>query len=351
MKLFKHKYTKTGLPPGSLVFNGKKPDEKASINLISFNETNYIESEYTEISDCINNTSPGRTNWININGLHNTTILQEIGNNFNIHNLVLEDVLNLNHRPKIDIFDHYIFLTLKMLVIQDNQIDNEQVSLILGKNYVITFQEKKGDIFDPIRKRIKKAEGRVRQAKADYLFNILTDILVDNYYSITEFMDARLDEIEDNILSDPDEQMLQLLQVRKKDIIVLRNDITPLREAMHKLQYEENNLIDHETRHYFADIFDHVIHITDQLDSQRELLIGLKDLYLSSISHKMNKIMQVLTIIATIFIPLSFIVGVYGMNFDNIPELHLKHGYLYVWLLMLSIVITMLFFFKRKKWF
>jgi magnesium transporter len=342
---------KSGLPPGALVHIGKYRGGHLSIDVIEYDEKHYVEKEFTKAEDCFPFKDSKRAAWININGLSDVESIGAIGAHFNLHPLLIEDILNTNHRPKLEEFDNCVFITLKMLgVSKDNEsIVSEQISFVLGPNWVLSFQEIKGDIFDTIRERIRESKGNVRLKNTDYLLYRLIDTVVDNYFFVTENISEKIELLEEEVLKISENETLSAIQALKKEIIGLRKVINPLRDSVGAL-HNDTGLIDNETRRYFRDIYEHIIQLNDSLDSQRDLLANLMDLYLSGVSNKMNKVMQLLTIISTIFIPLTFIAGVYGMNFQYMPELNWKYGYLIVWAIMIIITLLMLRFFKGKKW-
>lgn len=344
---------KSGLPPGTLIHIGKKRASKVRITAIDYTESLYNESEFQDISNCFPFKETSSTSWINIDGIHNTEIIEALGNHFGHHPLLMEDILNTLSRPKLEEYDDYLFLNLKMLGIgkDQNSIISEQVSLILGKNYVISFQEQPGDIFDSIRVRIRESKGNIRKRKADYLFYRLIDTVVDHYFFIIEHLSERIEKLEDIILVTQSTHILHQIQDLKTQLIQIRKAISPLREAVSLLQKDEVKLIHKNTLQYFRDVYQNLIQVSESIDIYREMTKNLMDLYQSGINNRMNQVMQVLTVIATIFIPLTFIVGIYGMNFDNMPELHWKYGYFIIWGIMVTVVLFMLKYFKRKKWF
>jgi magnesium transporter len=343
--------SKAGLPPGALIHIGKYSDTKLSIDAIEYDEKHFIEKELTKPEDCFPFKDSKRVAWININGLNNVDAIASIGNYFDLHPLLIEDILNTNHRPKLEEFDNCVFVTLKMLGVSKNNdaIISEQVSLVMGNSWVLSFQEIKGDIFDTIRQRIRESKGNVRFKNVDYLFYRLIDTVVDNYFFVTENINERIEKLEEKVLETADTNTLNEIQGLKKEIIGLRKVINPLRDSVGALHNDTGLILD-DTRRYFRDVYEHIIHLNDSLDSQRDLLASLMDLHLSGISNRMNKVMQLLTIISTIFIPLTFIAGVYGMNFSYMPELDWKYSYFIIWGLMIIIFIAMIIYFRRKKW-
>ena len=295
--------------------------------------------------------------WLNVTGLADTSLLQEIGDHFGLHRLALEDVTSTDQRPKVEIYEKADFAVFRMAQhLPDRGLDIEQVSFFLGDGFVITFQEREGDVFDPIRARIREARGRIRTAGSDYLLYALLDSVVDNVFPLIESISIRLEDEEEHILRGRgNDNVIESLYEVRRDLILLRRALWPLREAIGQLMRVEGNRISEDTRVYLRDVADHAVQIVDLLEAEREVVSTLMDVHLSQVSHKMNEVMKVLTIIATIFIPLGFLAGVYGMNFDtaspyNMPELGWRFGYPAVVTVMLLVGIGMLFFFRRKNW-
>ena len=351
-KLVKEKLKKVGLPPGSIVHIGNKRDEKVKITIVDYCEAKFQEKEAKSVEECFPYKDKSTVTWININGVHKMKVIEEIGKCFNLHPLILEDIVDTDQRPKIKDFGNYIFVILKMLYYDknDNEMKVEQVSLILGKNYVISFQEREGDVFSSIRERIRNNIGRIRKAGADYLIYALIDAIVDNYFIITEKLGEKIENLEDKVISRPKPANLRVIHKLRRDLIFLRKSVWPLREVISILQKGESSLILKPTNVYLKDVYDHTIQVMDTVETLRDIISGMLDIYLSSASIRMNEIMKMLTIIATIFIPLTFITGIYGMNFRNIPEIKWVWGYPVVLLGMLIIGIVMVIYFKRKKW-
>jgi len=351
-KLVKEKLKKVGLPPGSIVHIGNKRDEKVKITIVDYCEAKFQEKEAKSVEECFPYKDKSTVTWININGVHKMKVIEEIGKCFNLHPLILEDIVDTDQRPKIKDFGNYIFIILKMLYYDknDNEMKVEQVSLILGKNYVISFQEREGDVFSSIRERIRNNIGRIRKAGADYLIYVLIDAIVDNYFIITEKLGEKIENLEDKVISRPKPANLRVIHKLRRDLIFLRKSVWPLREVISILQRGESSLILESTNIYLRDVYDHTIQVMDTVETLRDIISGMLDIYLSSASIRMNEIMKMLTIIATIFIPLTFITGIYGMNFRNIPEIKWVWGYPVVLLGMLIIGIVMVIYFKRKKW-
>lgn len=353
MRVTKNKISKkVGLPPGSLIHIGKKRTGKLIIELFTYNEQQYEEKTLNAIEECLPFSEKSNVNWLNVDGIHQIDVIEVIGKKFELHPLLLEDILNTEHRPKLEDYEDYLFFTLKMLNYDNdsNEIYYEQVSFVLGKNYIISLQETIGDVFDTIRKRIREGKGKVRRKKADYLLYLLIDAVIDNYFIILEQLESNSESLEDKIFNNPNQEALELIQQLKKNILFLRKSILPLREAIGNLLKEESKLIERKTIKYFSDTYDNIIHIIDTLETHREITANLMDVYVSGLSNKMNAIMRVLTIITTIFIPLTFIVGIYGMNFQYMPELEWEWGYPVICIIMLFLSIIMIFFFKKKKW-
>ena len=345
-----HRAEKSGLPPGTLTDIGSPEKEEVIITLIEYNETEYSEKRivsFQEILDCRNTNT---VKWINVDGIHDISIVEKIGTAFNIHPLTLEDIVNTDQRPKFEDYNFYDVAMMKMLY-YDTELHSEQLSILLLDNLVISFQEiHGGDAFDPIRERIKQARGRIRKCGADYLAYALIDSIVDSYFTILEKIGDKLEALDEEVMTEPTPQSLRRLHAMKLEMIFLRKSVWPLRELINNIQRSESQLFKESTSIYLRDVHDHTIRVIETVESYRDLISGMMDIYLSSISNKMNEVMKVLTIISTIFIPVTFIAGVYGMNFDFMPELHSRWGYIGTWILMLSIMISLAFYFKRKKW-
>ncbi|MBI9097848.1 MAG: magnesium/cobalt transporter CorA [Spirochaetaceae bacterium] len=340
-----------GLPPGAL----HETDEESlqvEIDIMQYNRDSFSEERISRSE--LSGLSPAGENvlWINISGTGDSSILKELETKFTINHLSLEDIQNTEHRPKIDDFGNYIHFILKMLTWDQKirSISNEQVSIILGKNYVISIQEKPGDVFDNIRDRIRNGRGRVRHEDADYLSYALIDAIVDNYFLICDRLQEEQEILEENANVSNSKETFRNIHHLKKQIILLRKSVWPLREILISIQKDDFELIREKTLQYYRDIFDHLLFIVDLVEQLREMLSGLQESLISTISFEMNNVMKVLTIIATIFIPLTFVAGIYGMNFSYMPELTYKWGYFGVLGFMILVFIIMIFFFKKKKW-
>jgi len=343
---------KTGLPPGTPVFVGDKKTESAKITILDYDETQFQEREIKEIDECFPFKETPTVTWINVDGVHDVGLIQKLGNNFDLHPLIIEDIVHTQQRPKMEESENYIYIVLKMLYFDNaqNETQVEQVSLVFGKNFVISFQEKEGDIFETIRERIRNGKGRIRKMGTDYLAYALIDAVVDHYFIILENDGEKIEELEDKVVADPKPETLQKIHRLKREMIFLRRSVWPLRELVNSLERGESPLIHKATRIYLRDVYDHTIQVIDTLETYRDMLSGMHDTYLSSISNRMNEVMKVLTIIATIFIPLTFIAGIYGMNFEFMPELKWRWAYFSVWGVILIVAVFMLIFFRRKKW-
>lgn len=321
------------------------------LELISYNREKYNKVESQNPDAIISSLQPDQVNWINLDGLTNVPILERLQGHFNLHALIMEDVL-ADQRPKAEEYESYLFFTLKMLYrIDGMQIDYEQISFVLGNNFLISFQEKEGDLFDGFRERIRLDLGKVRKKEGDYLLYRLIDIIVDNYYNVLDRVGDVIEEMEDNVYKNPSNEIFNNIQLLKKELIYLRKALYPLREALSKIVKGESEFIQEENLRYYADVYDHVAHLIDSLDTYKDLTSSLLDIHINAMNTKLNEVMKVLTIISTIFMPLTFIVGVYGMNFRHMPELGWPLGYYAVWLVMALIFVMMIIFFKRKKWF
>lgn len=349
----KKKSAKVGLPPGSFIHVGDKKIEKAKISLVEYDEKSVEVSEISSIEEIEPYTDTPQVTWVNVCGLHDTELIKQIGDKFNIHPLTLEDILNTETRPKIEITDDYIFVAMKILTFNptEKQIDTEQVSFILGKSFVFSFLEKYDSVFHPIKDRISNQPGRIRKNASDFLFYTLMDIVVDQYFLLLEQIEEHIEVLDDEVITKTEKSQIEKIYYLKNLLLITRRSIWPLREIFTELIREEPELINPSIEPYLRDLLDHTIQITETIELQREISTGLMETYLSMMSNKMNEVMKVLTVIATIFIPLTFIVGIYGMNFKFMPELGWPWAYFAVWGVMISIALLMLLYFKRKQWF
>jgi magnesium transporter len=351
-RLSKRRLRPLGQPPGTLIFTGEKKMEEITISIIDYDENQYQEKKVKTVEECFPFKETPTVTWININGLHEPSIIEQIGEYFNIHPLILEDILNITQRPKLDDLGDYIYIILKMLSYDEEskRIDIEQVSFLLGSNFVISFQEKEGDVFNSIRDRIRTGKGRVRKMGADYLAYALIDAVVDNYFIILEQLGEEVELLEEELLTNPVPETSVKIHAMKRELIFLRRSVWPLRELIYVLERGESKIIKKVTLLFLRDVYDHTVHVIDSVEAYRDIVSGMLDTYLSSLSNRMNEVMKVLTLIATIFIPLTFIAGIYGMNFQFMPELAWRWAYPIVWIVMCTIGISMLFLFKKKKW-
>lgn len=343
---------KAGLPPGTLIHIGKKTTEEQRISVFDYNPEELKEIECKNIEDVFPFRDKKSVSWINIDGLHETENIAKLGEHFGIHPLVLEDVLNTRLRPQLEEHDEFLFISLKMLGISGDQkhIITEQISFILGENWLISFQERQGDIFDGLRHRAKDTKRPLRKRGNDYLLYRLLDTIVDHYFFIIEHINEKIEVLDKRVLIDSTNEFIFEVQKLKNKIINFRKVVTPLREMLTTLKKDENEFFEESTLIYLNDVYDHVIQIQETVESQKESLTSLLELHTSLLGHKMNQIMKVLTIMASIFIPLTFVAGIYGMNFEYMPELGFRYGYFIVWGIMISIFIGMLIYFQRKKW-
>jgi len=350
----KSRSKKTGLPPGSLVYIGSQAAETSKVTLCEYDGDHVIKKEIVNIKELKNLKGKPTVSWVNVKGIHDPSLLEQLGDVFGIHPLILEDILNTDHRPKMEDMEGYIFLTLKRFCDtcdENGGIAAEQLSLILGPSFVLSFQEKDDVLFEAIDDHIRTARGKIRKSGADYLAYSIIDIVLDTYFGILESLGERIETEEDALVNHPDQSSLRAIQNLKRDMFFLRKSIWPLRETISALQRSDSSLIEDATRVYLKDVYDHTIQVIDTVETYREMLSGMIDIYLSSLSNRMNQVMKVLTVIATIFIPLTFIVGVYGMNFKHMPELEWDYGYFLIWFVNILVAAFMLVMFKRKKWF
>lgn len=344
------RYQNIGAPPGTMFYNGAHKEKRIKITLIEFNENEFFEHDYYDLSECLHHVKDNMIKWINVEGVHNIEMIEKIGKLYSIHPLTLEDIVHVDQRPKFEEYDTYLLAIMKMIM-YEKSVRAEQLSMILVGDTVISFQEPEGgDAFDVIRTRLRQCKGRVRKLGADYLFYALMDAVVDYYFSALEKIGDKVEDIEEEIINDPKRESLIQLYGLKREVIYLRKQVWPLRDMLSNLLRSESTLITDNTQLFFRDLQDHSTRIIDTVETYRDLLSGIMDIYLSTNSNKMNEVMKVLTIMSSIFIPVTFIAGVYGMNFDFMPELKSPYGYAGVWLVMLSVMGGLVYYFKRKKW-
>ncbi len=345
------KKNKIGAPPGTPIYVGLDRTAKMSITLYSYNNQEYNITNVTNIEK-IQKLDPNFQHWINVIGVHNADEIVKLCHILSIHVLTIEDILNTQSRPKCEINDDYIFSSLKMLKNEDPLIivEDEHISIVLFNNVVVSFQEVEGDVFNPIRDRIANPKSRLRSRGCDYLFSLLHDVIVDSFIEIVDIVEERNNELENEIMLGVTGNQLINIQNLKKDILYIKKSLAPMRESFAKLIRTNSPLFKSDTLRFIADIHDHLEYSIEGIDAQLQITIGVRELYMSSMDISMNNVMKVLTVVTTIFIPLTFIVGIYGMNFDNMPELKTKYGYFITLGVMLFIAIIMLIYFKRKRW-
>ncbi|MGR9053646.1 MAG: magnesium/cobalt transporter CorA [Gammaproteobacteria bacterium] len=343
---------KTGFEPGTVVHVGERQAAETKIGLIEFDKTGYREQDCTGRTELMPSKYQPTVSWFHVTGLHDVDLIEGLGRDFGIHQLVLEDVVNTHQRPKVEEFDHYLFIVFRAVRFDPDalEFDNEQISLIVGCNFILSFEESESDLLRPVVGRIKNSRGKFRSQGADYLAYSIIDLIVDRYFLIEDQLDEVVEALEDELLATPEADMLGRIQKLKRGMIFLRRAVSPLREVLTLLLRTESELIEESTKVYIRDIYDHAVRVIEGLDSYRDLIAGLLEIYLSSISNKMNEIMKVLTVFATIFIPLTFLAGVYGMNFEFIPELKWHWAYPAFWSVCLVTGSGLLAFFRRKKW-
>ena len=351
-KFIKKSSGKAGLPPGHLMHIGDRKMETSRIRVFDYDEQQIQEKEVKFIKECVPFRDTATTTWINIDGIHDMELMAEVGTLFNIHALALEDIVNSGHPPKLEEYDDFILVIMKMLNYDEanDEMVGEQFSILIGSNFVITFQERVGDVFEPVRERLRAGRQRIRSSGTDYLAYTLIDVIVDRYFVILEHLGDQIEELEDELEKDTSPKTLNKIRILKRELIFLRKSVWPLREVVGGLEKSESPLMKKTTARYLRDVYEHTIQVIDTIESFRDMLSGLLDIYLSTVSNRMNEVMKVLTIIATIFIPLTFIAGIYGMNFQFMPELGWKWSYPIIWGVMLVVAVFMVVHFRRKKW-
>ncbi len=340
---------KIATSPGSLVHIGERKADKPRVEMIEFDLERLAEKNFDSVAECLQARQGLGVTWINLDGLHEVELVEELGKAHGLHALTMEDILHTHQRPKLEDFDSYIFVVLRMLE-YDRQIRDEQISLIIGQGFVLSFQESHGDVFEEVRGRIRSGKGRVRKRQADYLAYTLIDAIVDHYFLVLEKLGEEIEATSDQLVSDPKPSLIQRVQHIRTQMLGLRRSVWPLREVLSKLERTDSELLAEGTSLFVRDVYDHTVQVIDVVETYREMSSGLVDLYLSAASNKMNEVMKVLTVMASIFIPLTFIAGIYGMNFEYMPELHVRWGYFFALFLMGIIGVGMLIFFKRKDW-
>ena len=358
-RILKNRTKKTGSAPGTAVYIGDTRTEPVTIEVITYDPEHYEEKTVDSVDQCAAYTGRPGVTWININGIHQPELIEKAGNLFAIHPLTTEDILNTTQRPKLDIFDDSLFMTIRMNTYnkETKEVENEQVSFILGASYLLTFQVKKGDTFDAVRRRLQENKGRIRKQGPDYLAYALLDSVIDNYFLVLEEIGEEIEQLEEELTGSQTREILHKIHFLKKELMLLRKSVWPLREVISRLQRGELDLISQSITLYINDLYDHTIQIIDTVETYRDMVSGMLEIYLSSISNRMNEIMKVLTMFAAVFIPMTLIAGIYGMNFNseksplNMPELSWHYGYPFALGLMFALGTGIIVVFKRKKWF
>lgn len=338
--------------PGTVTYVGRKQQKETVLEVIDYNGSNYERFISKSPEDAFQFEEEDKVTWINIDGLSNTSEIEKVGKYYELHPLIIEDIVNTNQRPKIDEYQDYYFIVAKMLYRNsEGFLENEHISIVLGKNYVLTFQEAGGDVFDGVRARLEKGKGRIRTRGADYLVFALLDAIVDNYFAVVEEISDKIEVLEEMLITkEPHEDTTFEIQELKKTILRIRRAVFPLREVVSRLEKGDKGLIEDQTINYIQDLYDHMIQVSENIEIYREMIWGLMDMYMTTISHKMNEVMKVLTIMASIFIPLTFLAGIYGMNFNYMPELEWKYGYPVLLVIMVLLFAIMILYFKKKRW-
>ncbi len=349
-KPHKKRLKRPGLPPGTLEFTGERRMENPVLMRIRYNQRVFEAKKYPSSNTL--EIGPDMVNWFDVMGLHDVKLIERIGEQFNIHPLVLEDVLHTQQRHKFEEYGSEVFIVLQAINYDSihHELNSEQVAIFFGENFLVTFQENEDDTFKAVRERLETGSGRIRTRKPDYLAYALIDSIVDNYFEVLDRFEERMEELEVEITEQPSRLIKENIHHLKFQMLALRKSVMPLREAVGKFSRSECPVVEESTGLFVRDLYDHVLRIADLIETYRDMLNGLQELYLSELSLRMNNVIQVLTIITTIFVPLTFLAGVYGMNFDNMPELHWENGYFYLWGIMIAISIALIFYFRKKKW-
>lgn len=351
-RLYQPKRKKAGQSPGTLVYSGRERTDEVRIKVFDYDGDHLAEFAVENLDDCLALRDEPSVTWIDVDGVHQTEVLARLGKHYGVHPLTLEDIVSTSQRPKVETFPEYLYLVCRMLRVDPatGVVDNEQISLVLGRNFVLSFQERAGDVFDPVRDRLRQGKGRIRTAGADYLAYALLDAVVDNYFVVVEKYAEQVEDLEARILEDPSTDLLRAIHHAKREMILVRRAVWPLREVVGVIQRDESDLVQDATRIFLRDVQDHTLQVAEVVDTFRDVLTGLQDLYLSNLSHRMNEVMKVLTVISTIFVPLTFVVGIWGMNFRIMPELDWRWGYAGAWVVFGLIAVVMLLYFRRKRW-
>lgn len=357
MAYFTKRYHPPGTPPGTLIEHPVPQTVPLRLHLIDFTADGMSEQDDVTLSECKASLERDDITWIHARGNVTPEVLRELGDAFGLHPLALEDVLNTGQRPKLENYDHQLFIIMSLPAWREESLATEQVSLFMGEDYLISFHQGEGDPFEPVRKRLAASTGKMRARGADYLLYSLLDLLIDQGFPVLEDMGERIERVEEELLDKPTQHVLGEIHTLKRDLLLLRRMLWPQREVLTQLMRDDQTLIREEIKPYLRDCYDHTVQIMDLFETYRDMAASMLDVYLSSASQRLNEIMRVLTVITTLFIPPTFLVGVYGMNFDNphspwaMPELHSYYGYPLVWLVIIAMIVGMLVFFKRRGWF
>jgi magnesium transporter len=352
-RLLRRQSKKAGLPPGTVVHTGPQKVEEVRVSAFDFDEEKCLEvKDVEDVAALFPMRDKPTVTWVNIDGLHDTQLIEKIGSHYGFHPLVLEDIVHVGQRPKLEEYDDYLYVVLYQLEWQGDEamVTEEQVSLIIGKNYLFSFQERPGDDFETVRERLRSARGKTRQRGSDYLAYQLIDSTVDNYFTMLDRIGHLTEQVEIELLENPTADTMHRMQQIKREMLVVRRAIWPLRDVLAGLLRTDSELISEPTRVYLRDVHDHAVQVVDMVETLRDVVGGMIEIYLAQVSLKTNEVMKVLTMMASIFIPLTFIVGVYGMNFDFMPELHTRWAYPAVWAVMIGIAGGILFWFKKRRW-
>jgi len=338
--------------PGTVAYVGRKESSEIKLEVIDYNKDKHERFVFDNVEPAFNFENEENITWINVDGLSNTAEIEKLGKYYNLHPLIIEDIVNTNQRPKIDEYQDYLFIVAKMLYHKENGIlENEHISIVIGKDYVLTFQEADGDVFDGVRERLTNPKGRLRNNGPDYLVFAILDAVIDNYFIVIEEISDKIETLEEQLFTtQPNDDITFEIQELKRTVLRIRRAVFPLREVISRLEKTDSTLIHEKTLNYIRDLYDHIIQVSENIEIYREMTWGLMDMYMTTISNKMNEVMKVLTIMASIFIPLTFMAGIYGMNFENMPELQWEYSYFVLWGLMIMVFLGMILYFKRKKW-
>jgi magnesium transporter len=350
--MFRQMQKKAGLAPGTVVYLGERRAERMAIRLMDFSPEHFREEELAGVGECLDCRDTDSVTWINIDGLHETDALQRLCQHFGVHALVQEDIVNTSQRPKFEDYEDHVYIVCRMITYDESarQLVSEQISLVVGESWVLSFQERPGDVFDAVRERARQGKGRLRRLGPDYLAYALLDAVVDHYFVVLEQIGDSVEGLEAELLDAPTPTHLAAIHAHKREMVVLRRSARPLREVAGGIVRDEQPLITESTRLFFRDLYDHTIQVSDAIESLRDILSSLQDLYLSSVSNRMNEIMKVLTIMGSIFIPLTFVAGIYGMNFAHMPELQWRWSYPLFWLVIVGLGGGLIVWFRRRGW-